>query len=110
MKQYWEIYVTNIWKNYANFSDRISRYNYWTCFFTNIIFALLLSLISFGVLGGLYGLAALIPGLALTIRRLRDIGKPWTWIFISFIPVAGPIWLIVLLAKESIPADGTPTT
>ena len=47
----------------------------------------------------------LLPLLAIpaTVRRLHDIGKPGTWIFIALIPFAGPIWLLILLASESRP-------
>lgn len=46
----------------------------------------------------IYGLAAFIPSLALTVRRLRDAGFHWAMIFISFVPYIGSLALIVLLA------------
>ena len=53
------------------------------------------------------GLALLLPGLALTVRRLRDAGFHWALIFIVFIPL-GSIVLLVLLAmptkEEATPA------
>ena len=56
-------------------------------------------------LSGLYSLVALVPGLALTIRRLRDGGNGWGWIFISLVPLVGVIILIVKLCKASVPYD-----
>ena len=54
------------------------------------------------------GLALLLPGLALTVRRLRDAGFHWALIFVAFIPVVGGIALMVLLAmptkEEATPA------
>jgi uncharacterized membrane protein YhaH (DUF805 family) len=50
----------------------------------------------------LYTVAQIFPSLSLTIRRLRDSGKAWTWIFISLVPLIGGIWLIVLLAQPSL--------
>jgi uncharacterized membrane protein YhaH (DUF805 family) len=44
-----------------------------------------------------YGLYILIPNLALCVRRLHDQGKSGAWLFISFIPIVGPIIVIVLL-------------
>jgi uncharacterized membrane protein YhaH (DUF805 family) len=42
-----------------------------------------------------------VPSLPVTVRRLRDAGKPWAWIFIGLIPLVGSIWLIWLLAQPS---------
>jgi uncharacterized membrane protein YhaH (DUF805 family) len=55
------------------------------------------------VLMGLWSLANLLPGLGLMVRRLHDVNKAWTWIFIILIPIAGPIWFIVILATKSYP-------
>lgn len=43
-------------------------------------------------------LALLIPTLALIWRRLHDAGFPGPFYFLGFIPVVGPILLLVLLA------------
>ena len=40
--------------------------------------------------------------LPLAIRRLRDAGKHWAWIFITLIPLIGAIWLIYLLVQPSV--------
>ena len=48
-----------------------------------------------------YGIAACLPGIALTVRRLRDAGYNWLYIFIPFIPFVGWIILIVLLCKPT---------
>ena len=102
----------NMWKNYVNFSDRTTVRGYWMAFLFNFIASLVIGLIS-GLIGlefiaSLYSLAVLLPGLGICIRRLRDAGKAWGWIFISLIPLVGTIILIVFLCKPSIPDDGTP--
>ena len=48
-----------------------------------------------------YGVAAFLPSIALTVRRLRDAGYNWPYIFISLIPFVGPIIFIVLLCKPT---------
>jgi uncharacterized membrane protein YhaH (DUF805 family) len=53
----------------------------------------------------LYLLATFIPSLAVMVRRLHDIGKSGWWIFISLIPIAGSIWLIVLLCTDGDAGD-----
>jgi uncharacterized membrane protein YhaH (DUF805 family) len=39
------------------------------------------------------------------VRRLHDIGKSGSWIFIGLIPLIGGIWLLVLMATDSQPGD-----
>ena len=56
----------------------------------------------------IFGLALMLPMLALTVRRLRDAGFHWALIFVAFIPMVGGIALMVLLAmptkEEATPA------
>ena len=42
--------------------------------------------------------ALLIPTLALTWRRLHDAGFPGPFYFLMFIPVVGPILVLIFLA------------
>ena len=103
----------NMWKNYVNFKDRTTVRGYWMAFLINFIVAMVLSILFVVILDlmvvyALYVLAVLLPGLAIQIRRLRDAGKPWTWIFIMFIPCVGIILYIIALCKPSVPDDGVP--
>ena len=49
----------------------------------------------------LYRLAVFVPGLAVGVRRLHDVGKSGWMLFIALIPMIGSIWLIVLMATDS---------
>lgn len=86
-------------------------------FLFNMIFIFLLAFVGFSFAGfsntfdtdspmafmGLqlvYGLAVIIPSIAVAVRRLHDIGKSGAWFFISLIPYIGTIWLLVLLCLE----------
>ena len=102
MKEY-----LDMWKNYANFGGRTSVRGYWMAFLFNVIVSLVVGFIAgllpaLAIIGTIYSLAGLIPGLAITIRRLRDAGQGWGWIFISFVPLVGVIILIVKLCKPSV--------
>ena len=55
----------------------------------------------YGPLYGIYALAVLIPGLAVAVRRLHDVGKSGWMILITLIPLIGAIWLLVLLVTDS---------
>ena len=97
-------------KQYADFSGRARRKEYWMFVLFNVIFTFVAMLLDF--LFGLpfiftiiYTLALLIPSLAVLVRRLHDIGKSGWWYFISLIPLIGSIWLIVLLATDSQPGE-----
>ncbi len=98
-------------KNYANFNGRARRKEYWMFVLFNFIFLMVAMIIDnilgtsfgpagYGIVYVLYALAVFIPGLAVSIRRLHDIGKGGAWIFIALVPLIGGIWLIVLTATE----------
>ena len=105
MKEY-----LDMWKNYANFSGRTSIRGYWMAFLFNTIIGFVVGVITgllpvLAFIGTIYTLAALIPGLALPIRRLRDAGKSWACIFLPIIPIIGAIILIVKLCRPSVAAE-----
>ena len=81
-------------KQYADFSGRARRKEYWMYVLFYMIIAIVVHVIDvmlgwvtpefeMGVLGGLYSLCMFIPGLAVSVRRLHDIGKSgWNFLFI----------------------------
>lgn len=101
------------WMNYVNFSDRTTVRGYWMAFLFNFIASLIVTLLSkllhTNLLTYLFSLVVFLPGIAITVRRLRDAGKYWAWIFIAFVPILGTIWLIVLLCKPSTYYSSVPT-
>ena len=106
--------VKSVFGNYATFSGRARRSEYW-------YFVLFSALVSFaigfigGFLGGvtgsqgittvftvityLWALAVLVPSIAVGVRRLHDIGKAGTYFLFILIPLAGPIILLVWFAQ-----------
>lgn len=104
--------IKSCFTQYVGFRGRARRSEYWFFFLLNCGVSLLLSILAsatkasfFTVLSVIYGLAVLLPGLAVCVRRLHDIGKKWTYLFMGLIPVAGSIILIVNFAKDSEPGD-----
>lgn len=55
------------------------------------------------LLTGLYSIAVFIPSLAVTVRRLHDTGRSGWWLLLMFIPLIGPIILLVFLLTDSQP-------
>ncbi|MEU6857496.1 DUF805 domain-containing protein [Glycomyces sp. NPDC046736] len=94
-------------KNYVGFSGRARRKEYWMFVLFHFI-ALMVLYIPFAVtqepvfmtLYFVYALAVILPALAVSVRRLHDTGRSGWMYLINFIPLAGPIILIVLLAQE----------
>ncbi|MDL2223732.1 DUF805 domain-containing protein [Bacteroidales bacterium OttesenSCG-928-M06] len=87
---------------YADFSGRARRKEYWMFSLFAILFGMIAATLdaiigSYGIIYSLYGLAILLPSLAISVRRLHDINKSGWWLLISFIPLIGGIWLLVLL-------------
>ncbi len=110
------------WKGYVDFEGRSTRSDYWFAYLVNVLITFAYFLLQ-AVFGGLaaatdssffavisfiilfiffaFGVAAILPGLAVTVRRLRDAGYNWPYIFVTFIPFVGWIILIVLLCKPT---------
>lgn len=100
-----EWYLKVVRDNYANFSGRARRSEYWYFVLCNLLITLLLFILMFVssiflYLLIIYALATMIPGIAVVVRRLHDIGKSGAYYFVSFIPIVGGIWLLVLLCTE----------
>ncbi len=97
------------WTRAFDFSGKSTRNAFWYAFLDNFIITIILAILAsqvsvFSALTTLYTIATIIPGISLVIRRLRDAGKAWAWVFIGLIPVIGTIWLLVLYCQPSIPA------
>jgi len=104
--------VKTCFKKYATFKGRASRREYWFFYLFNVIissilfgFALMInqentSLIFLG-LTLVYSLAVFLPALAVTVRRLHDIGKSGWLYCIVFIPYIGAFILLYFLCKKS---------
>jgi uncharacterized membrane protein YhaH (DUF805 family) len=104
-------YYKKVLQNYATFTGRARRKEYWHFMLFNVIFILAAVILDnifgiamegmgYGPIYGLYVLATFLPGFAVAVRRLHDVGKSGWFIFIVLIPIIGAIWLIVLYATE----------
>lgn len=108
-----EFYKSVVFENYANFSGRARRSEYWYFALAHIliVFALVILCATcfsiheyvgyiFVVITVMYVLAIIIPSLAVIVRRLHDIGKSGTYYFVRFIPFVGGIWFLILMCTE----------
>lgn len=92
-------------RNFANFSGRATRNQYWTFFLVYFIICVILSVIDVVAgtmaLGAIFSLVVLIPSISIAARRLHDTGKSGWWQLIMLVPLIGWIILIVMLAQPS---------
>ena len=120
----------NFFKNYAEFTGRSTRPDFWWVWLGNLIlsipfwiiyfYTVFLSTVmdsvsdsaseaTFMVFGlvviiyAIFYLAILVPTLALSVRRLRDAGFHWAFIFLRFAPMGG----IALLILHAMPTKET---
>ena len=108
----------NFFKGYADFTGRATRSDFWWVWLMNSILFLPLYIFWFQmvlndteetdpILGvaiiSVYMILAIVlftPSLAVKVRRLRDAGLHWAFIFLHFVPMGG-IALLVLLAMPT---------
>ena len=108
----------NFFKGYADFTGRATRSDFWWVWLMNSILFLPLYIFWFQmvlndteetdpILGvaiiSVYMILAIVlftPSLAVKVRRLRDAGLHWAFIFLHFVPMGG-LALLVLLATPT---------
>ena len=114
-------------KHYADFSGRAHRSEYWGTVLFNVIAQIVLSVVLVAVLviwfsstemnadvsvvrlslimikavRSLYNLIWLLPGLAVAVRRLHDIGKSGLNVLWVFLPIIGWIMLLYWFCQDS---------
>src|SRR5579871_228739 len=107
-------WYVEVLKKYAVFSGRARRKEYWMFALISFLISLVLSVLDsvlgltrggIGPLDGLYSLAVLIPGLAVTIRRLHDTNRSGWWLLINVVPLIGWIIFLVFLVADSDPCE-----
>ena len=108
--------IVSVFSNYATFSGRARRSEYWYFVLFNFLVAaalgILASVAGDGMLGGLfrglsglYSLGTIVPGLAVCWRRMHDIGKSGAFTLLGLIPLVGMILLIVWFCQDSQPGS-----
>ena len=98
-------------KKYAEFSGRAGRREFWMFFLCNFIISIVFAILGripgigmlFGVISGLYGLAILIPNLAVGARRLHDTNRSGLLQLLLLIPLVGFIILVIFWAQPGNP-------
>lgn len=98
--------VKTVLNNYANFNGRSGLGEFWWWMLAYVIGYAVVSFVggAFGMgsfLEWIYGLALIVPNVAVGIRRFHDIGKPALWVILLFIPLVNLIIALIFLTKSS---------
>ena len=115
------------WKKAFKYQGRSTRKDYWSfqliSFFIALLFALLsliqgvlifhpsdnyfFEILYYFITILIFILAAILFGsmwvaLPLNIRRIRDVGMKWQWIFLALMPYLGIIFVLIFLTRNSV--------
>ena len=94
-------YYLKVLQNYATFSGRARRSEYWYFVLFNAIISVVMKTPSHDVnivLGNIYTLAVLIPSIAVGVRRMHDVGKSGWFLLI-------PIYNLILACTDGVQGD-----
>ncbi|MEY3846800.1 MAG: inner membrane protein YhaI [Actinomycetota bacterium] len=111
--------IKSYFKNYATFTGRARRSEFWFTVLFTVLVSSAISIITPGhrevmgdleidqssALSNLWSLATIVPSLAVTWRRLHDTGRSGKYFFFILIPIAGVIMLLIELTRDSQPGE-----
>ena len=93
--------------NYVGFTGRAGRAEFWWFTLFSFIVSTVFNFLDggngssfFGIVATLASLALLLPSIAVSVRRLHDIGRSGWYLLFIFIPLVGAILLIVWWARR----------
>jgi uncharacterized membrane protein YhaH (DUF805 family) len=99
--------VATCLSKYMTFDGRATRAEYWWWALFVLAVAVILVVAgnvvlgwdsgAGGVLAGLFILATVLPGLAVSIRRLHDTDHSGWWFFIQLVPAIGDLWYLYFM-------------
>lgn len=98
-------FIDPIKNHYVDFEGRTARKAFWMFALIHFIFSLVINFIgeatNLEFLALIYGLVIFLPALAISVRRLHDVGMSGWWVLLSFIPILGFLVLLFFYVKPS---------
>ena len=92
---------------FAQFDGRASKTEYWSYFLVHAFIVIVATaigrIVGLPIIGYVASLALLIPFLAVSVRRLHDVGKPGWFVVLFFIPIVGIVLWLVFMVKDGEP-------
>jgi uncharacterized membrane protein YhaH (DUF805 family) len=95
-------YYFKVWQNFATFSGRARRSEYWYFVLFNVIISFVLGFVG-GMMGSaalanIYTIAVIVPSIAVGVRRMHDVGKSGWFLLV-------PIYNLILACTEGTRGD-----
>ena len=94
-------FYPQFWTKAFDFKGCTKRIDYWKIFIVNLVLAILFSKFTPAYFYFIFVVASICPGLSMNIRRIRDTGKQWQWIFIILVPIVGSLWMLWIQCQPS---------
>jgi uncharacterized membrane protein YhaH (DUF805 family) len=106
--------VRTCFSKYVDFSGRARRSEFWYFFLFSVLVQVVASILdsilgtdydtgSGGLVSAIAALALFLPSIAVSARRLHDIGKSGWWQLLAIIPIIGWIMVIIWYCTDSKP-------
>jgi uncharacterized membrane protein YhaH (DUF805 family) len=109
--------IASYFSKYATFGGRARRSEFWfAVLFTTLVSVAIgmiwpgttvevndMSIQQSSIPANLWSLATLVPSIALSVRRLHDVGRKGTYYLFVLLPIVGWIMLFVEFVKDSQP-------
>jgi uncharacterized membrane protein YhaH (DUF805 family) len=109
--------IASFFSKYATFSGRARRSEFWyAVLFTTLVSAVIglvfpgtvmvvndIAIQQSSMPSNLWQLAIFVPSLALSVRRLHDVGRKGTYYLFVLLPIIGWILLLIQFLKDSQP-------
>ncbi len=87
---------------YFDYKGRSNLTQFWNYYLysaiISFIIGFIMGLLHIEIIALVVGIALLIPGICIGIRRLHDLGLSGVWYFIAFVPVIGSLSLLLLFS------------
>lgn len=94
--------VKSVFGKYVTFKGRSCRSEYWYFYLFYAIVSVIAQVVDkailgsdIGIIGLIWGIATLLPILAVGVRRLHDIDHSGWWLLLGFVPIIG--WIVLLI-------------
>jgi uncharacterized membrane protein YhaH (DUF805 family) len=109
--------INSFFTKYATFSGRARRSEFWFAILFTTLVSTAISIVAPGseivvndvvvqqssAASNLWQLAILVPSIALSVRRLHDVGRKGTYYLFVLLPIVGWILLFIQFVKDSEP-------
>tara|TARA_B100000886_G_C20288740_1_gene434454 strand:+ start:258 stop:761 length:504 start_codon:yes stop_codon:yes gene_type:complete len=101
-KEYWQFIILNSIVTFISYSLFLFSISFTNGLNSSFPVAISIPIYIFSSIGLLLFFGSIWVALPLTVRRIRDIGMSWKWIFLVSVPYIGGVFVVIFLTRSSI--------